>query len=176
MILLTIMFGLFLVGGVLVIKKFINSGPSQDTLEDKKYKVVGAVFAVILLGIWLFFGAEFFKSFDRSYELLTKYGELSGSFYSKITELVFILYENGENYGAARIILLREDYLYYIVSYLGAYLALYILWKITNPPDPLIGTNTKFRRIGVIFSIIFVIAFLILPLFSSILIFYEYLN
>lgn len=176
MILIGILFLGFLIGGFFVIRKFVNSSPGESHYEDKKYRIIGFIFALVLLGVWIVYAFEFFKSYDKAYKILMDNSEVSGSFYAKITNLIIILFEKGRRIPGMRILLLRESYLKFIGSFVGAYLSLFVFWKITNPPDEDLDTNTKFRRIGVIFSIIFVIAFLIIPLFSSVLIFYEYLQ
>lgn len=156
MILIGILFLGFLIGGFFVIRKFVNSSPGESHYEDKKYRIIGFIFALVLLGVWIVYAFEFFKSYDKAYKILMYNSEVSGSFYAKITNLIIILFEKGRRIPGMRILLLRESYLKFIGSFVGAYLSLFVFWKITNPPDEDLDTNTKFRRIGIIFSLVFI--------------------
>lgn len=168
MIILGILYLAFFIGGFLVFCKFVNSGPKSNTnYGNGKYKIIGFIFAVILLGIWGFFSFEFIKAYDKAHEILLNNTETAGSFYSKITNLVIKLFEDGKQIQGARVLLLRESYLKSIISFIGAYISLFIFWKLINPPDEDLDTNTKYRRIGIIFSMVFIITWVFNAIFST---------
>ena len=174
MILIGVLFLGFLIGGIFVIRKFVNSSPREDHYEDKKYRIVGFIFALTLLGVWIVFAFDFFKSYDKAYRILMDNREITGSFYSKITNLIITLFEEGKHMHGTRIILLRESYLKFISSFVGAYLSLFIFWKMTNPPDEDLDTNTKYRRIGIIFSLVFIGILIFNTIFSVVDILYNW--
>lgn len=118
------------------------------------------------MGIWVYFGGEFFKS--TAGIVLNLEGK--SSFYNEITDLILELNAKGNIYSAAKLMVLRENYIKFIFSFISAFLSLFILWKITNPPDEDLSLNTKYRRIGIVFSVVFVASLFLRGIIPTILI------
>lgn len=154
-----------------MIRRFVNSAPNQIPFKEDKIKIIGIFLSIVLIGSWIYFGGKFFNS---TVGVTLDFEGNSLFFYNYITNLILELNAKGNIYSAAKLVVLRENYIKFIFSFVLAFLSLIILWKITNPPDEDLSLNTKYRRIGIVFSIVFIVMLLLRTILSTISILYNW--
>ncbi|NLW41561.1 MAG: hypothetical protein GXY89_00305 [Tissierellia bacterium] len=99
------------------------TGKSRKTIEKRIY-----ILSIIGIAIWIYLGWKFFYNASRNWDLIQANMELKiiYPFFTQLNNLFLKLYES-ENKNAAKIAILTDYYLNYLLSFILLYFSIWNL-------------------------------------------------